>query len=268
MTLVAAWIRTVGSVEELLVASDSRLRGEGAWDCCPKIMTLPRSDAVICFAGDTALAYPLMLQMRAAIDIYTRSRTRAMDLYDMKGHTLRVFNGMLTHLVDLPKGLKTPSAPRVEFVLAGFSWRKRHFAIWRLYYDKHISGFTFLRVGNWKGIKEPRKAALFGDSLPEARGVLKRILKERKKLTTGPLDMEPFEVIRDMSRDVNHPNVGGAPQVAKVYRHMNSQVFGVFWPERSSRRVTVLGRPLLDYEETDFGVLDPDNPTANPVRYP
>lgn len=92
MTLSIAWLRTVGSVEELVFASDSRLRSGEAWDCCPKILTLPRSDCLISFAGSTAYAYPLMLQMARAIEFYPASSDRRVDIAHLKGHTLRVFN--------------------------------------------------------------------------------------------------------------------------------------------------------------------------------
>jgi len=57
----------VGSVTEMIVASDSRLSGGQAWDGNPKILMLPRSDAVLAFAGYTGVAYPLMIQAYNAI---------------------------------------------------------------------------------------------------------------------------------------------------------------------------------------------------------
>jgi hypothetical protein len=98
MTLSVAWVRTVNTVEELVFASDSRLRFGQAWDCCPKILTLPRTDCLISFAGDTHYAYPLMLQMNNAIDMYPPSRMRRVDIEDVRGHTLRVFNQMRSYI--------------------------------------------------------------------------------------------------------------------------------------------------------------------------
>jgi hypothetical protein len=74
--------------------------------------------------------------------------------------------------------------------------------------------------------------------------------------------MEPFEVLRDMIRDRVDLAIGGPPQVLKVYRYLNYAPFGVYWPDRDSGRISVLGRPLLDYEECPFGVIDPDRPGA------
>lgn len=41
MTISIAWTRKIESVEELVVATDSRLGFGCRWDCCPKIRILP-----------------------------------------------------------------------------------------------------------------------------------------------------------------------------------------------------------------------------------
>lgn len=117
MTLAIAWVRSVGDTKELLMAADSRLRMGRAWDCGPRILTLPRSDSAICFAGDTHDAYPLMIQMANAIASYPPSRSRSMDLCDMKGHTVRVFNHMREQIHDLPPGQTLPAPRRRSFFL-------------------------------------------------------------------------------------------------------------------------------------------------------
>jgi hypothetical protein len=42
-----------------------------------------------------------------------------------------------------------------------------------------------------------------------------------------PFDMEPFEVLRDMLRSNQYSSIGGAPQLVKIYEHMNATPFGV-----------------------------------------
>lgn len=52
MTIIATWIaQNIENSENkyLVVASDSRVTGGGAWDCCPKIFPLGREDSVIAF---------------------------------------------------------------------------------------------------------------------------------------------------------------------------------------------------------------------------
>ena len=46
----------------LVFATDSRLRMGEAWDMGLKLLNLGRSDCLLCFAGDTQRAYPLILQ--------------------------------------------------------------------------------------------------------------------------------------------------------------------------------------------------------------
>src|SRR3954454_13018081 len=97
MTIACAWIREYGESKELVFASDSRLRWAGAWDSCPKIFRLPRTDAAMAFAGDTLWAYPIIAQTANNIAAYRPSRERSYDLLHAKGHALRVINAMVNH---------------------------------------------------------------------------------------------------------------------------------------------------------------------------
>ena len=73
------------------------------------------------------------------------------------------------------------------------------------------------------------------------------------------LDMEPFEIVRDMLRDTAHSEtIGGAPQVVKVHQYMSAAPLGVYWPNRASGSVFIQGRRRLDYERVDRWILDPD----------
>lgn len=258
MTLSIAWVRSVGETHELVMASDSRLRMGCAWDCCPKILTLPRSDAAISFAGHTYDAYPLMLQMANAIASFPQSRSRAMDLCDMKGHTVRVFNHMRDQIHDLPKGQNQPETPDALFLLAGYSWQKERFCIWLLHFDARTKKFTYRPTRGWRGVKGHKLISLTGENADEAKQRIIDLLRKRKRLTVGGFDMEPFEVLRDMIRDGTYPMIGGPPQMLKIYRHMNVRPYAIFWPNRESMRISLLGRPLLKYEVIEHLVLDPD----------
>jgi hypothetical protein len=80
MTIGLAWVSEYhDGREHLYIASDSRLSGGQYLDACPKILTLPRSDCAICFAGDTAAAYPFMLQLANAIAAHRPARERSLD---------------------------------------------------------------------------------------------------------------------------------------------------------------------------------------------
>ncbi|MGD9920062.1 MAG: hypothetical protein AB7V13_01280 [Pseudorhodoplanes sp.] len=264
MTLGMAWVRSVGGVRELIVASDSRLSGGQFWDANPKIMLLPRTDAVISFAGDTADAYPLMLQAYNAIKMFPPAETRSLDLAELKGHLVRVFDHSRKFITKLPRGQTKPCSPDAKFMLSGYSWKSKRFHVWTLHYDRSIEGFTFRPTTEWGGQEDDayKLIAYVGDkeAVQAAKQNLVLMLRDRDKLAKGALDMEPFEVLRDIVRAEAFPSVGGPIQVVKVYEHANSVPVGVYWPNRTAGNVALLGRPLMDYEKQRWGVIDPDNP--------
>jgi hypothetical protein len=262
MTLGMAWVRSIGGIRELIVISDSRLSGGQFWDANPKIMLLPRSDCVISFAGNTNAAYPLMLQAYNAIIMFEAASNRRLDVPHLKGHLVRVFNRAISFVSHLPVGQQTPDAPDAIFMLAGYSWREKRFRIWKLYFDENIKRFTFRPTMPWKGEGQEEKLITFvgdGDLVTEARKWLPNYLRKSGRLESGGLNMEPFEVLRDMIRSGQFPNIGGAPQLVKIYEHMNAVPAGIFWPDKASDTVSVLGRPLMKYEKVRWRVIDPDD---------
>ncbi len=262
MTLGIVWERIVKKTTELVVASDSRLSGGREWDCNPKIVLLPRSDAVISFAGATHDAYPLMLQAVNAITMYSPASNRVMDISDLKGHLVRVFTDTQSFIKNLPFGQTQADPPEAVFLLSGYSWKQGKFRIWELHFDANIQKFTFRPIGAWRGqTAGSRKVVKFvGDEavVTEAKKRLAALLTSRRKIDSGSLDMEPFEVLRDLIREANYPTVGGPPQFVKIYRHFNVVPFGVYWPDRKNGKTCVLGRPLLEYEKNPWSTIDPD----------
>ena len=265
MTISIAWVRTSGDVEELMFASDSRLSFGGRWDCCPKILTLPRNDAVISFAGDTHYAYPIMLQAIAAVMQHPKSLSRGLDIQDLKGHLLRVLNDMLALVHDLPKGEGLDHSPKTDFLLGGWSWKSNQYKIWHLHFDAHIKRFTYRPTSRWAGISQKKVFAFIGDHKHDFKERLIELLRKKRKLDKGGFDMEPLEVLRDMLRDTKFDKIGGAPQVMKVYKYASCKPYATFWPSKVSGKVTLLGRPLMDYEKSDYFVIDTD--TLQSVRH-
>ena len=263
MTLGIIWARSVGGIRELVVGSASRLSGGQHWDANPKIMLLPRTDAVLSFGGDTDQAYPLMLQAWNAIEMFGPAKNRSMDLADLKGHLIRVFNHSRAFIGGLPRGQKAPSDPDAIFAISGHSWRTRRFHIWKLFFDASIGGFTFRPAGEWGGqdAETHKLVDYLGDKDPieEAKRRLVSMLRERGKISKGSFDMEPFEVLRDIIRSKAFPSVGGPIQLVKIYEHANAAPVGVLWPDKKGG-VSLLGRPLMAYEMIPWGVIDPDNP--------
>jgi hypothetical protein len=254
-------VRSVNDVSELVFASDSRLSGGKKWDGCPKIVALPRSDCMISFAGETDYAYPLMLQMINGINFHPPSRERRTDIATARHIALDVFNQLRSEVKgeypDFPKD------PGVRFIFGGYSWRAQSFKVWTLHYDPSIDRFTFRPANPWPGQKgvSAKVVAWTGDedAVDEAKAMLTELLRERQKLVIGGFDMEPFEVLRDIIRSKKYPSIGGAPQVAKVYRSLQTQHFAVRWPNGEGA-AHVAGRQQLEYEDFSLPEITPDSP--------
>ena len=82
MTLCISWIRKLKKHEELVIATDSRLRSNGSWNCSPKILTFARTDCAICFEGDTTFAYPMMIQLQTAVANYQKAISAGLIYYN------------------------------------------------------------------------------------------------------------------------------------------------------------------------------------------
>ena len=85
--------------------------------------------------------------------------------------------------------------------------------------------------------------------------------------------MEPFDAMCDLLNEEKknkYSTIGGAPQMLKVYQHMNSGALGVYWPERDENDIfknrTLLGRKLLGYENTDYWFWDLKNQRSFPCK--
>jgi len=263
MTLVGAWVRNRGDLRELVVASDSRLAAGDRWDCCPKIMILPRTDAVLAFVGRAWLAYPTMLQVANAIEVSPAQRERRYDVADLATLVNDILNQMLDlravdrHLRDDARS----DMSETDFVLAGWSWRYAKFMAWRLYFDGHGSQPIYRRATALKTTPDLDGARVtwIGDLAQTARKELVRRRRADGKTGADSLDMEPFSVLCDLISSGQHDTIGGAPQVVKIYRHMNVQPFGVMWPPAAKERFeSISGRPLLVWEKPYYSFIDPN----------
>jgi len=250
-----SWIRKNGKVEELVTASDSRTRFGCAWDCCPKVFPLIRGDGVIAFAGWTGYAYPLIQQAVTTMNIHPMLLDRSLDFCDVQGHLLRIMNAMLKEVHDLPNGQEQMDPPDAEIILSGYSAQTSRFHLWKLQYDKKKKEFVRKR----HGFLSRNPIILAGDEIHVVKRKILSRLQDAKKQPGSGFDMEPLEVLVEMIRDPAYSSIGGAPQVVKTYKHMQSRPYAVFWPHRDSKRITFMGRPMLDYEISSYLILDPDN---------
>jgi hypothetical protein len=265
LTLAVAWERQVpGGGSQLLFAADSRLRQGGEWDTCPKVFRLPRTDALLAFAGDTLWTYPIALQTIATMDAFEPSRNRRYPLRGARGHAMRSMTAMMR-----AGSAVTGEYHDIEF--GGWSWQDQRFLLWRLYWsvgEKRMRHDTVgpSRLGLVRFIgtrdrehKDRAKKDASKEVVGTAKARLSALLRERHGTLGHALDMEPWEVLVELIRSRRHPTVGGPPQLGKVYRYMDTQLLAVMWPTADGK-LTLGGRTLLDYEKTDAQVMSPDGP--------
>ncbi|MBF9138618.1 MULTISPECIES: hypothetical protein [unclassified Stenotrophomonas] len=281
MTLSMAWIRSAGAQQELVFCSDSRLRWAGAWDACQKIFPLSRGDCAISFAGDTKFAYPFIHAAINAIELHRGSSRRQIDLFEAKSVLLNAINAMLSELREFCAGQDRFEEPDLRLIFGGYSWKKKRFALWKFHFNNGEREFRSAEISGWDGLGKNRTIVVLGD--PNAspstmrraartnesavephediEAIAKRslvdILDSRGLRDASGLNLEPLEVLRNLIRSNSSPYIGGAPQVVKVYQHMNVQPFGIKWPDASGR-VAVLGRILPVGEKLHVPVLDPE----------
>lgn len=281
MTLSMAWVRNVGDQQELVFSSDSRLRWAGAWDACQKIFPLSRGDCAIAFAGDTKFAYPFIHAAINAIELHRGSSRRQIDLFEAKSVLLNSINAMLSELRDFCVGQDQFEEPDLRLIFGGYSWKKKQFALWKFHFNNGEREFQSAEIAEWEGMGTNRKLVVLGDpnASPStlrraartngtavevdedieaiAKRALINLLDSRSLRGGSGLNLEPLEVLRDLIRSDSSPYIGGAPQIVKVYQHMNVQPFGIRWPSNEGR-VAVLGRILPAGEKLHVPILDPE----------
>lgn len=246
MTIGLAWVaKRADGREHLYIASDSRVTGGQRLDACPKILTLPRSDCALCFAGHTAATFPLMIQLAHAIAAHEPARERNLDIARVKAHLLRLF----TDLVDRIKGSPSPfSSEDAQFLFAGYSWLKKDFRIWTIHYLEKEKKFAAREAVSF--IPRLAKAAFIGDRSKDLRAAVARELMAEG----DPVYLEPLRILSEMlQHSQNDGTIGGPPQLVRVTQHMNTRPFCVRWNDED----TLFGRPLFDYENTDYWIVDP-----------
>lgn len=266
MTIAAAWVRTLDSgAEELIFCSDSRLSNGKRFDHCQKTFRFARSDAIMCFAGGTDWAYPMIVAAINAADLHLPSQTRALGLSKFKSHVVNILNQMQREVHNFARG---ENIPDVTFLFGGYDWWNKLFRIWRIEFDEATNQFRSNERTGSNRFGGLGKLEIAGD--PEWTEAMRENLKslaqfryglDMRQPPTAKFNMEPFEVIRDLLKGASaNDSIGGAPQAVKVYQYLNSADVGIFWPQVTDGRLFLAGRPLLDYEcATVKSVLDPES---------
>jgi hypothetical protein len=280
MTIGVAWIRKGLDGDELWICSDSRLTGDGnIWDDCPKLIPLPRRDAVAGFSGSTAQAYPLLLQLANAIGYYRAAADGTLEFSRLAGHLERVANAMMNRIIPDPAVTGTPLT-NPEFatrddtlIIGGYSRAQGKLVLRSLRYLPDRHRWYFYHVRPSRSFGRTRVIVVFGDNRSKSRFryLLELLLEQRGVLHTEPLSFEPLEVLANMLRmppstesqlpmDHRPTSIGGAPQIFRVLPGAQSCPMAVLWTVNGRTAVYLQGRETFGYENLDVPLIVFDNP--------
>jgi hypothetical protein len=265
MTLCAAWIRQTNDVEELVFATDSSLTAGEKWNQGVKLFELPRPDCLICFAGHTGRAYPLILNLLSSIKLSKKLQNSHTSIEEVLSYLSTMFTSLVSTIVKEIKDQDIHELrSEAEFLFGGWSWSKNCFRIWKLSYSKDAEGFipkeytgkviTYAFLGNPESLSEVARKNLRED-------------RENNGTEEDPLDMEPLAVLIKLSRDPSIREVDGAIQIAKLYKSGTSEFFGINWPSREGKP-HFQGRSFSIHSKPDVRYFDPDTLTLIEDKLP
>jgi hypothetical protein len=255
MTICASWLRQSGTAEELVFCTDSRLRSYGSWDANPKIFTFTRSDCAICFSGDTVYSYPLIIQLKNSVDATPKAASRFQRLEIFKQTVVKIINELISYKSDFEE-------PKVDFLLGGYCWDKQAFLLWKIVFDAIAKAFRAELLMNSRHPPKSKLVFFIGDYVDEAIGQVNALCPPAPDLSTAcTLDMQPFQALVSMleseTRETDKHQIGGPPQLLKIYKSLNRVPFGVKWKISGEERVTLFGMPVHNPNSMPYPIIDP-----------
>lgn len=264
MTLCTAWIRKTGDNDELIFATDSCLSAGERWPTGIKLFDLPRKDALICFAGRTDRAYPLILNLISALQYNKEFQDKAKDVSDLALFVSDLFT-QLVYLISENSEPVDQLRAEANFLFGGWSWKLQEFVLFKIYYDPAEQKFVF--NDSLADLRKKSKQVVFiGDHLEEAKQLLNKEFEGDN--SDNLADMEPLKVLSIMSRDQeNFSTIRGALQIAKVYKSGHNEFFGVMWPSIKGKP-HFLGKEYKLFEKPEVRYFDPDTLVIHEMALP
>jgi hypothetical protein len=271
MTLCTAYIRQYQDTEELIFATDSCLTGGEKWKHGIKLFKIPKKECLLCFAGSTARAYPLVLNLVSSIHLDKYLESPSSSLEDVLEYLSELFTDLIKKIISEIKGEDIHELRSgVSFLFGGWDWQKGTsgaFRVWKLYYSKEVEGFLFTELTDIGSKK--RFYTFLGDPLSievEAAERYKKHLFDEDK-QDDPIDMEPLMILRDISLEPRFREIDGSLQIGKIYKSNRSEFFGIYWPSSSGkpsfqgREYNESNKPIIRYFDPDtFEIMESDLP--------
>ena len=264
MTLCTAWIRKTGDNDELIFATDSCLNAGERWPTGIKLFDLPRKDALICFAGRTDRAYPLILNLISALQYNKEFQDRSKDVADLALFVSELFTDLVYLISENTEPVDQLRA-EANFLFGGWSWKLQEFVLFKIFYDPAEQKFVF--NDSLADLRKKSKQVVFiGDHLDEAKQLLNREFEGDN--SDNLADMEPLKVLSIMSRDQERfSTIRGALQIAKVYKSGHNEFFGVMWPSIKGKP-HFLGKEYKLFEKPEVRYFDPDTLVIHEMALP
>src|SRR5690242_19207357 len=141
MTLLTAWIRKTDDAYDLWIATDSRIRGYFEFDQCPKLFPIEKN-IVLCFAGSTLHALPVVLQFQRLLATDLRFRKGIPDVVDLRAALIGLAEQARQSAV-YSKHVDSSDRNDYRFIIAGLSEKARGYRIWHVQYQENIGRFSF-----------------------------------------------------------------------------------------------------------------------------
>lgn len=257
MTLCVAWIRQAENTEELIFATDSTLTGGEKWNSGVKLFELPRKDCLLCFAGSTFRAYPLILNLISSIKFDQRLQSPHTDISEVLDYLTELFSDLSKTIIAEVQGQNIHELrAEARFLFGGWSWIESRFRVWELYYSEDAEGFVYKEHSD-NSIKA-LIVAFLGDPDQITEIAIQRLKGELLENDIGAkLDMEPLRVLAGISRDNEIREVDGSLQIAKIYKSGTSEFFGIMWPSIAGSP-HFLGREFNYHNKPKVRYYDPD----------
>ena len=264
MTLCTAWIRKTGDNDELIFATDSCLSAGERWPTGIKLFDLPRKDALICFAGRTDRAYPLILNLISSLQYNKEFQDKSKDISDLALFVSELFTELVYLITENSEPVDQLRA-EANFLFGGWSWKLQEFVLFKIFYDTAEQKFVF--NDSLADLRKKSKQVVFiGDHLDEAKQLLNREFEGDN--SDNLADMEPLKVLSIMSRDQeNFSTIRGALQIAKVYKSGHNEFFGVMWPSIKGKP-HFLGKEYRLFEKPEVRYIDPDTLVIHEMALP
>ena len=234
--------------------ADSRFTCGDKIDGCPKLFPLERGDCAIACAGATEYSLPIAVHLQRSIALNVKSRTRAMDFFDLVHSVVGIANKCLHSVREAYPDEKDPG-PGFQMMMAGFSVKENRYVIKIIEYDKKEDVMFAHKASHLMG----QPFGIIGD---HGEGDANYVKKYKNTLYISladktSVDMEPLDALMAFIKNPSANSIGGNPQMLKITKFLQILPYGFYHGEKDGHaQISYYGRNLLSYETFPYPIYD------------